>query len=92
MDKQQIMTIATPVRDNRGMATSLLDTVAAIAIVAMVSSIALVAAMSHIEAAKISRAVAGTEMIGISIHGFVNDTGLPPAFRSGTDDITFRIL
>ena len=77
------MKVATAIRDNRGIATSLLETVLVIAIVALVSGVALVSAMGHIEDAKISRAAADAEIIGISIHSFMHDTGFAPAFKAG---------
>ena len=70
-------------KDERGVATSLLEAVLVIAILAIVSAIALTAAMNHIENAKLARALADTEAIGISIHSFMNDTGFAPAFRNG---------
>jgi type II secretory pathway pseudopilin PulG len=84
------------IRSELGMATSLLEAALVIAIIAVVSSIALVAAMQHIEDARLSRAMADTEMIGVSIHSFMDDTGWAPAFKNGNargpqDDI-FLVL
>jgi len=74
---------AGTIRDNRGIATSLLETALVIAIVAVISSIALVSAIAHIEDAKISRAMADAEIISVSIHSFMHDTGFAPAFKNG---------
>ena len=83
-------------KDERGMATSLLEAVLVIAIIAIVSAIALTAAMNHIENAKLARAVADTEAIGISIHSFMHDTGFAPAFKNGNargpEDAIFLVL
>jgi len=66
------------------------------AIIAVLSSIALVAAMRHIEDARLSRATADAEMVGISIHGFMHDTGFAPVFKNGTargpEDEMFLVL
>ncbi len=74
---------ATLINDERGMATSLIEVVVVVAIVAVISSVALAAAMDKLEDAKISRAMADVQTIGISIHSFMHDTGLAPVFRSG---------
>lgn len=90
------MSVVTAVKDDRGIATSLLETVVVIAIVAVLSSVALGAAMGHLEDAKLSRAMADAEVIGISIHSFMNDTGLAPAFKNGNahgpEDGIFSVL
>jgi type II secretory pathway pseudopilin PulG len=83
-------------KDERGIATSLLEAVLVIAIVAIVSAIALTAAMNHIENARLARAASDTEAIAISIHSFMHDTGFAPAFKNGNargpgDDI-FLVL
>jgi len=90
------MKAAQLVTGENGIATSLLEAALVIAIVAVLSSIALVAAMRHIEDARLSRAMADAQMIGISIHSFMNDTGFAPVFKSGNarglaDDI-FLVL
>src|SRR5437868_1034649 len=78
------------------MATSLLEAVLVIAIIAIVSAVALTAAMNHIENARLARAVADTEAIGISIHSFMHDTGFAPAFKNGNargpEDGIFLVL
>jgi type II secretory pathway pseudopilin PulG len=66
-----------------GAATSLLEAVLVVAILAIVSTIALVAAMQHIEDARLSRATADAQMIGVAIQNFMQDTGFPPVFKSG---------
>ena len=71
------------IRDQRGIATSLIETVVVIAIIAIISSVALVSAMDRIEDARIARALADTEMIAISIHSFMHDTGFVPAYKKG---------
>ena len=81
---------------NRGIATSLLETVVVIAIVAVISSVAMVSAMEKLEDAKMSRANADAETIAVSIHSFMQDTGFPPVFKSGDargpDDPFFSVL
>jgi type II secretory pathway pseudopilin PulG len=90
------MNTASALQDNRGMATSLLEAVMVIAIVAVIAGIALVSAMEQIENAKLSRAMADAEMIGISIHSFMHDTGFAPAFKAGDargpEDEIFSVL
>jgi type II secretory pathway pseudopilin PulG len=66
-----------------GAATSLLEAVLVIAILAVLSTIALVAAMQHVEDARLTRAMADTQIIGIAIQSFMHDTGWPPVFKSG---------
>lgn len=84
------------ISSDRGMATSLIETVLVIAIVAIVSSVALVSAMGHMEDAKVAQAAKDTEIIGVSIHSFMHDTGYAPAFRSGNargpQDDVFSVL
>lgn len=77
------MNAARSTRGDSGMATSLLEAALVIAILAVVSSVALVAAMQHLEDARLSRATADVEMIGISIQSFMHDTGWAPAFKNG---------
>jgi len=74
---------------------SLLEAVVAIAIIAVISGIAVTAAVQHLEDARLSRAAADTQMIGISIHSFMNDTGWPPVFKNGkarSPEDTFLVL
>src|SRR5437870_5329522 len=74
---------------------SLLEAVMAIAIIAVISGIAVTAAVQHLEDARLSRAAADTQMIGISIHSFMNDTGWPPVFKNGkarSPEDTFLVL
>ena len=82
------------VNNDRGF--GLMEAVLVIAILAIVSTIALVATMHHIEDARLSRAMADTELIGISIHSFMQDTGWAPVFKSGTargpEDDMFLVL
>lgn len=70
-------------KDDRGMATSLLETVLVVAIVAVLSSVALVSGIDNLEQARFSRATADTEQIGIAVHTFMQDNGFAPAFKSG---------
>jgi type II secretory pathway pseudopilin PulG len=84
----------TLIRGEAGAATSLLEAALVIAILAILSTMALVAAMRHIEDARLSRALADTETIGISIQSFMHDSGWAPVFKSGDargpqDDIFF---
>ena len=83
-------------REERGIATSLLEAVLVIAIVAIISAIALTAAMNHIENARLARAASDTEAIAISIHSFMHDTGWAPAFKNGNargpEDDIFLVL
>jgi len=83
-------------RDNRGVATSLLEAVMVIAIVSIISSFAMVSAMDHVESAKRSRAESDTKMIGIAIHSFMQSTGFVPAYKLGSlrgpTDPVFLIL
>ena len=84
------------ITDSRGIATSLLETVIVVAIVAVISSVAMVSAMEKIEDAKFSRANADAEVIAISIHSFMQDTGFAPIFKSGDargpEDPFFSVL
>jgi type II secretory pathway pseudopilin PulG len=82
--RSQFMRARRLVADNRGVATSLIEAVMVIAIAAIISSMAIVASMDKVEDARMTRAIADTEMIGIAIHGFMNDTGFAPAFKAGT--------
>ncbi|PYS28375.1 MAG: hypothetical protein DMG11_12810 [Acidobacteria bacterium] len=90
------MKTASALRDDRGMATSLLEAVIMIAIVAVIAGMALVSAMDQLENAKLSRANGDVQMIGISIHSFMHDTGFAPAFKAGEargpDDQIFFVL
>src|SRR5437870_3766583 len=83
-------------KGEEGLATSLLEAALVIAIVAVVSTIAFVAAMQHIEDARLSRAIADAEMIGIAIHSFMHDTGFAPVFKNGNargaEDEIFLVL
>ena len=82
--------------DNRGVATSLMETVVVIAVVAIVAGAAMVPALESLDDAKISRTVRDTQLIAMAVHNFMQDTGVPPAFKSGlatraTDEI-FHVL
>lgn len=79
------MAIRELVQSDRGVATSLLETVLVIAIVSIIASVAMVSAVDHLESAKLSRATADAEMIGIAIHSFMLDNGFAPAFKSGDE-------
>lgn len=77
------MNAAKVVRGQAGAAASLIEAVAVIAILAIVAAIALAATVQHIEDARLARAMADTQMIGIAIQSFMHDTGWPPIFKSG---------
>jgi type II secretory pathway pseudopilin PulG len=82
--------------DNRGVATSLIEAVLVIGIVTIIASVATGAALERIEDARFVQATSDTELIGMSVHSFMQDTGSSPAFKSGlatspTDEI-YRIL
>jgi len=77
------MNAARWVKDEAGAATSLLEATLVIAITVVVSTVALVAGIEHIENARLSKATADTEMIGIAIQRFMFDTGWAPVFKSG---------
>jgi type II secretory pathway pseudopilin PulG len=81
---RRLMSAARAIRGQAGVATSLLEAALVISIVAVVSSVAIVAAIRHLDDARLSRAMADTQMIGISIQSFMHDTGWAPAFKSGT--------
>ena len=70
--------------DSRGVATSLIEAVMVIAIASIISGMAIVASMDKVEDARLTRAIADTENIGIAIHTFMHDTGFAPAFKKGT--------
>jgi type II secretory pathway pseudopilin PulG len=90
------MNAARSIRGEAGAATSLLEAALVIAILAIVSTMALVAAMKHLDDARLSRATADAQMIGISIDSFMHDTGWAPVFKSGTargpEDDMFLVL
>jgi type II secretory pathway pseudopilin PulG len=94
--RRRLMNAARAIRDQAGVATSLLEAALVISILAVVSSIAIVAAMQHLEDARLSRAMADAQAIGISIQSFMHDTGWAPAFKSGTargpQDPVFLVL
>jgi type II secretory pathway pseudopilin PulG len=78
----------------RGVATSLLEAAIVIAITAVIATVAVGGAMRYVDDARISRATADTQTIGITIQSFMHDTGWAPAFKSGIargpqDDIFF---
>lgn len=77
------MTAGRLVLGDRGIATSLLETVLVLAIIAVISSVALSSALDKIEDARMARAIADAEQLGIAVHSFMNDTGFAPAFKSG---------
>ena len=81
-------------RSNRGVATSLIETVLVISVTAILASIAMIPALGGMDDAKISKAFSDTELIGIAIHNFAQDITAPPAFKSGqatspTDDVFY---
>ncbi|HLH31845.1 MAG TPA: type II secretion system protein [Terriglobia bacterium] len=88
--------VTTIIKDERGIATSLLETTIVIAIAAVLSSAALVASITHLDDAKLQQAIADTQMIAVSIQSFMNDTGFAPAYRHGNargpQDDVFLVL
>jgi type II secretory pathway pseudopilin PulG len=90
MTARQILTC------NRGVATSLIETVMVIAIAATLMSMAIMASMDKVEDARLTRAIADTETIGIAVHSFMHDTGFAPAFKKGSahspNDEIYQIL
>ena len=88
--------IRSTVNDNRGSATSLIEVVVVIAIVTVIASVAAAAGLDRIEDARLVQANADSELIGMAVHGFMQDTGSKPAFKSGlatsaTDEF-YRLL
>ncbi len=82
--------------NDRGVATSLIEAVVIIAVSAILTTITIVPAVGGLEDARIAKAFSDTESIGIAVHNFVQDTGAPPAFKSGqgtsATDAIFRVL
>ena len=70
-------------RSNRGVATSLIETVMVIAVTAILASVTMIPALGGMEDAKIAKASSDTELIGIAIHNFAQDIMAPPGFKSG---------
>ena len=88
------MTHPRTIADNRGIATSLIETVMVIVIVATIASVAVGAGLDRLDDARVAQADRDTELIGMAIHSFMQDTGVPPAYKSGlataaTDEIFF---
>ena len=74
--------------------TSLTETVVIVAIVTIIASVAVGSGLDRIDDARVAQAGQDTELIGMAVHSFIQDTGLPPAFKSGlstppTDEIFF---
>ena len=78
------MTLRNTLADNRGLAAGLVEVVVVVAIVTILASVAIGAGLDRIEEAKEAAAGGDAEMIGMAVHNFMQDTGLPPAFKSGT--------
>jgi type II secretory pathway pseudopilin PulG len=72
------MNAARVIRGQAGAAASLIEAVAVIAILAIVAAIALAATVQHIEDARLARAMADTQMIGIGIQSFKSGTARGP--------------
>ncbi len=89
------MTLPKTFTNNRGMiATSLMEVVMVVTIVAVIASVAVGSGLDRIDDARMAQANRDTELIGMAVHSFMQDTGLPPAFKSGlatspTADIFF---
>jgi type II secretory pathway pseudopilin PulG len=69
--------------DDRGLATSLIEATLVITIAAVLSSVALTFVEDHTADAQLNNAQAEVKLIGISVLGFIQDTGFAPLFRSG---------
>ncbi len=90
------MKLRNTFHDNRGTATSLVETVVVIAVVAIIASAGAGRLLGNMEDARRARAVADLELIAGAALNFMQDTGFPPAYKSGlatskNDDI-FHVL
>jgi type II secretory pathway pseudopilin PulG len=82
--------------NDRGIATSLIEATLVITIAAVLSSVALTLVGDQTGDAQVNNGQAEVKLIGISILGFIQDTGFAPAFRSGLEtgpnDLTYAVL
>lgn len=72
------------IKDSRGAATSLIETALVVAVVAILASSTMVPSTETFDRAGVAHAAADTKAIAAAVHSFMQDTGLAPAFKSGT--------
>ena len=87
------MKLRSTLSNNRGLATSIIEVTLVIAITATLASVA-ASGFAKLDDANSIRAGRDTELIAMAMLGFMQDTGVPPAFKSGlaalpTDEIFF---
>jgi type II secretory pathway pseudopilin PulG len=70
-------------RDDRGLATSLMEATLVITIAAVLSSVAVITSSDQINDADINNGKAEAKLIGVSILSFMQDVGYAPAYLIG---------
>jgi hypothetical protein len=90
------MTWSERLRDERGIATSLIEATTVIAIAAILTSVAMIAASDQADDASLANTQGEVKLIGLSILSFMQDNGFAPVFRSGNarglEDEIFLVL
>jgi hypothetical protein len=72
------------IRDDRGVATSLIEATATVAVGAVLAGVAVGGAIDVINDSKIQAAISDVQVIGQSVITFYKDNSFYPVFRSGT--------
>src|SRR5437868_10814918 len=73
-------------KDNRGIATSLMEATLVIAIAAILSTVAIVTSSDQVSDADSSKSHSEVKLIGVSVLSFMQDTGYSPAYLAGTSN------
>ena len=71
-------------KDNRGLATSLMEVTLVLAISAVISGVAISLTNDQLDGANEQSCNGELKLLGVSLLAFMQDTGKTPAFRQGT--------
>src|SRR4051812_26634789 len=73
-------------KDNRGIATSLMEASLVIAIAAVLSTVAIITSADQVADADTTTSHSEVKLIGVSVLSFMQDTGYSPAYLAGTSN------
>jgi hypothetical protein len=73
-------------KDNRGLATSLMEATLVITIAAVLSTVAIITSSDQAADADTTTSHSEVKLIGVSVLSFMQDTGYAPAYLSGTSN------
>lgn len=94
--RNRTRTLTRWIREDRGVATSLIEAITVIAIISIVAAVATSTSADRLEDGRWIQADSDLETLGLAVLSFIQDNGAAPAFKSGratgAEDEIYRVL